>query len=117
MTTKHTARVLYAGKRGGRGRPFEPGNAGKPRGARNKVTREIAAYARDFLESADYRASAHRRVLAGRAPHLETLLHHYAFGKPVERVQVDETRQVPELRVLVLDSYGDAPALPSGRPE
>lgn len=61
---------------------------GRPKGCRNKVSEDIAAYARSFLESSEYRASAHRRILAGKAPHLETLLYQYAYGKPPDKLEV-----------------------------
>jgi len=70
-------------KKGQSGNP-----AGKPKGARNKVSRDIAAYARSFLESDEYRASANRRMLTGKAPHLETMLHQYAYGKPPDKIEV-----------------------------
>src|SRR5262249_639506 len=39
-------------------------------------------FARDFLASDTYRANVKRRIMGGKAPHMEVLLHHYAFGKP-----------------------------------
>jgi hypothetical protein len=27
------------------------------------------------------------RLIAGKAPHMETLLHHYAYGKPKELIE------------------------------
>jgi hypothetical protein len=66
------------------GRPFKKGNpgGGHPKGVPNKATQEIKEFARHFLQSETYRRSAKRRILAGKAPQLEILLHHYAFGKP-----------------------------------
>jgi hypothetical protein len=65
----------------------ESGNPnGRPKGSHNKATFEIKVFARAFLESDEYQESLKRRVLAGEAPHMETLLHHYAYGKPVERI-------------------------------
>lgn len=80
---------------------FKRGEGGRPRGALNKATREIKQFAQDFLESDEYVRSMKRRVLAGRAPHLETLLHHYGYGKPKEIVQFDGA--VPPF-VLKLDA-------------
>jgi hypothetical protein len=64
------------------GRPFTKGNpgGGRPKGAQNKATLEIKEFARNFLMSDRYQRTLERRILAGTAPHMEVLLHHYAFG-------------------------------------
>lgn len=53
------------------------------------VTREIRDAAREILENPRYRKSLEARLLKGRAPHMETLLHHYAYGKPKDTFDVD----------------------------
>ena len=58
---------------------------GRPKGQPNHVKAEVAEFYRRFLESPDYQASARSRMIAGTAPHLESLAHHYAYGKPIER--------------------------------
>lgn len=68
---------------------LKKGGPGRPKGATNKATREIKAFAQGFLGSKEYRDNAKRRVLRGRAPHLETLLMHYAYGKPKETIAVE----------------------------
>ena len=60
---------------------------GRPKGIPNKATREIKAVALDLLSDPTYVASLRRRLPAGKAPHMETLLHHYAFGKPKETLE------------------------------
>jgi hypothetical protein len=69
------------------GRPFTNGNpgGGRPKGAQNKATMEIKEFARNFLMSDRYRRTLERRILAGTAPQIEVLLHHYAFGKPTDK--------------------------------
>jgi hypothetical protein len=62
---------------------------GRPKGSPNRTTKEIKAFAAKFLSSREYIDSAKCRVLKGDAPHLETLWHHYAFGKPKEIVAVE----------------------------
>ena len=59
---------------------------GRKKGARNKATVEIRDAARKLLEDPSYQRDLAKRLKAGRAPHMETLLHHYAYGKPVERI-------------------------------
>jgi hypothetical protein len=68
-------------------RPGRPKTGGRKKGTPNKATGEIKTFAKQFLESAAYRASLEQRVRAGEAPHMETLLHHYAYGKPKELVE------------------------------
>lgn len=69
-------------------RPILPPGPGRPKGLQNKTTREIKDFAARFLSSSDYLASAKARVLSGEAPHLETLWHHYAYGKPKDSLQI-----------------------------
>lgn len=61
---------------------------GRPKGIPNKATREIKAIAAELLSDPAYVASLRRRLPAGKAPHMETLLHHYAYGKPKESLAV-----------------------------
>jgi len=67
---------------------------GRPPGSLNKTTREIRDAARAILDRPEYRASLEKRLDAGRAPHMETLLHHYAFGKPKELVEQSGDQQI-----------------------
>jgi hypothetical protein len=78
---------VYRIRSGSVGRPFRNGNpgGGRPKGTPNKATLEIKAFARNFLMSDRYRRTLKRRILAGTAPHMEVLLHHYAFGKPTDK--------------------------------
>ena len=61
---------------------------GRPPGVPNRVSREIKAAARALVEDPDYVASLTRRLNAGKAPHMETLLFHYAYGKPRDEIGV-----------------------------
>jgi hypothetical protein len=73
-----------------RGRPFVKGDprAGRPKGVPNIASREIKDVARRLLEDEAYQARLVTRLRAGKAPPVEVLLFHYAFGKPVERHEV-----------------------------
>lgn len=71
------------------GRPKgTPKTGGRQKGTPNKATVEIREIARALVEDPAYVASLRERLIAGEAPHMETLLHHYAYGKPPERVEV-----------------------------
>lgn len=59
---------------------------GRPKGSLNKATREIKDIASGLLSDPAYVTSLKRRLTSGKAPHMETLLHHYAYGKPKETV-------------------------------
>ena len=67
----------------------KPPNAGKgrPKGCTNKVTREIKDIATGLLTDPVYQAELRLRLNTGKAPHMETLLHHYAYGKPKDTVE------------------------------
>jgi hypothetical protein len=67
-------------------RNLTPGGPGRPRGCKNKRTRAAADVAAGMLSDPKYLKSLRRRLLAGKAPHMEVLLHHYAYGKPVDRM-------------------------------
>lgn len=74
-------------------------NAGKGRakGVPNKASREMKAFCRQFLERPAYIRSLTRRVDAGTAPHMETLLHHYGYGKPAQRIEVGADKSLASL--------------------
>ena len=60
---------------------------GRPKGAVNKVTREIKELSQSLLTDPAYVESLRRRLTSGKAPHMETLLHHYAYGKPKDQLE------------------------------
>lgn len=72
---------------------------GRPKGSRNKSTLEAKEAAGEILESAEYRESLIVRAKAGTLPpQIETMLWHYRYGKPIERLEVsDLTKQLAEL--------------------
>ena len=77
----------------GVGRRFAKGNPGRKPGSRNRVSREIRDIARGLLEDGVYQRKLRLRLLAGTAPQVETLLYHYAYGKPQDSLAV--TGMVP----------------------
>jgi hypothetical protein len=72
------------------------GAGGRPRGALNRATVEIRAFARGLLEDPAYIAALRRRLLAGTAGQIELLLFGYAYGRPSEKpaVPTDASRLV-----------------------
>ena len=68
------------------GRGSKPGErrGGRVKGTPNKVSAEIRETARQLVEDEAYRAELAKRLVEGKAAHMETLLFHYAYGKPKE---------------------------------
>jgi len=70
-------------------RKGQKGAGGRPKGSRNKVTLEIREAARRLVSDPIYwrklRADLRKRKVH---PHVETTLLAYAFGKPVDRIEV-----------------------------
>lgn len=91
----------------GRGRPRGyPKTGGRQKGVLNKVTaeqkRDLAAVWEPWFLSTGYVANLEARILAGRAPHMETFLTQKIFGKAVELVQHGGEVQLP---VRVVHEY------------
>lgn len=72
-------------------RGSKPGErrGGRQKGVPNKVTREIRAASQALLSNPAYQKSLKARLRAGKAPHMEVLLHHYAHGKPKETMAIE----------------------------
>jgi len=73
-----------------RGRPFVPGDprAGRPKGAVNKITSEVREVAQSLVNDSVYREKLAARLREGKAPLIEQMLWHYAYGKPTETVDL-----------------------------
>ena len=81
----------------------------RPAGSLNKTTGEIRDAARAILGWPEYRASLEKRLGADKAPHMEVLLHHYAFGKPRDKVEHCGNRKAPiRLRWMNSDNSSDS---------
>lgn len=71
----------------GPGRRFQKGQGGRKPGVPNRVTQEVREVAQNIIGNPDYLARLKVRIDRGTAPHMETLLWHYAYGKPKDVVQ------------------------------
>ena len=83
--------------------PFQKGVSGnptgRPKGSGNKSTAEIKAFAEKVLTSQEWQANVYRRMLDGKAPHIETYLLQLYAGKPKDTVAIED--RTP--RALVID--------------
>jgi hypothetical protein len=80
----------------GIGRPFVKGDprAGRPKGRRSDAQLACEQFAREVISSPEYRESVWRRVREDSLPPaVECLLHHYAYGKPVDRIEVKQVEE------------------------
>jgi hypothetical protein len=57
-------------------------------------TRKVVEFTQKLLGDKEYQAALRKRIIAGEAPSIEVLLYQYAYGKPVERVQVEQKTAV-----------------------
>jgi hypothetical protein len=85
-----------------RGKP----GPGRPKGLPNKATQDVREFAQKFIDDEDYKSSLKRRILRGSAPHMETLIWHYRFGKPKDTLDVSLAELVP-LRIVIEDAHSD----------
>jgi hypothetical protein len=80
---------------------------GRPKGSRNKRTLAIGEFCQSLLEDPAYRAGLRARLQKGKAPHLEPLLYHYAYGKPKDLGEGGDTHY--HINVI---RYGDIYEVP-----
>ena len=61
---------------------------GRQKGTLNHATVQIRAQAKLLVEDKVYVRELRKRLKAGKAPHMETLLYYYAYGKPRDKVEL-----------------------------
>jgi hypothetical protein len=92
-----------------RGKPFEKGHArkgGRKPGTQNRATREVKALATSILEDPEVQERMLHDAQRGRLPPpVMTMLFHYAYGKPKERIEVQGALEV--FKILVTDDLDD----------
>lgn len=69
----------------------------KPRGP-HKRTREVQALAERLVTSKAYLRNLEKRLVKGKAPHMEITLFHYAFGKPRDVLKIEDDRRDQQSR-------------------
>jgi len=77
---------------------------GGRKGIPNKSTRDIQAFSRAMLEDPEYVRELAIRLRRGKAPHVETVLYHYGYGKPRETLKLED---VPPFLLRVNDGTDD----------
>lgn len=99
---------------------FKKGESGNPRGrmpgTHNRATVEVREVATRLVDDPEYLQRLRERLLAGTAGAVEIMLWHYAYGKPLDRIQVSSPHGVAlltddELRARLrsaLAALGDA---------
>lgn len=86
--------------------------AGRPPGVPNKATLEAKEACSGLVDDPAYRKRLRRRLLAGKlAPAVETMLWHYAKGKPKETVGLEgpnggPVEVVARIEALIVDPEG-----------
>jgi hypothetical protein len=59
---------------------------------------QASAFARKLLDDAMYQEQLKIRLMDGSLPsNIEALLYHYAYGKPVESVEVTDNRDIERM--------------------
>ena len=93
--------------------PFEKGRGktgGRELGTPNRATAEFKEFWQEFFESEEYRASLKRRVLDGKADHMERYAAELLYGRPKTEIAVDSGL------TIVLNKPGQSPVVMSGAP-
>jgi len=79
---------------------YAPAN---PSSSSSFMRHEAQRFARSIVESESYRKTVRDRILShDLPPAVETMLWHYAYGKPIEQVQLNVT-QTEDLSALTAD--------------
>lgn len=97
------------------------GGPGRKKGIPNKRSLEIQEFARGLLEDPAYQVQLRARLIAGKTPVIEQLLYYYAYGKPVDRIEligpmVKEVHRLSELYGMTAEEVlAEAEAIAQGR--
>ena len=96
--------------------PFEKGRektGGRELGTPNRATAEFKKFWQEFFESKEYRTSLKRRVLDGKADHMERYAAELLYGRPKMEIEIDSSLTVilnkPGQLPVVMPTPQDAP--------
>jgi hypothetical protein len=91
------------------GRPKgTPKTGGRKAGTPNKVTREVRELAQQLVQDPRYRSKLRVRLVTGKAaPAVETMLWHYAYGKPADRHELTGKDGEPLSCTFTIESNGN----------
>lgn len=96
------------------------GGSGRQKGTPNNTTAEVREVAQRLVEDEKYQAKLRERLLEGTLPPaVETLLWHYSYGRPVDRVALSVTERPlsPAIQVHVLsEEVVERAQIPEARP-
>jgi hypothetical protein len=79
---------------------------GRPKGVPNKATREAKVVCNALVDDPVYLKNLRRRMRHGTAGTIETLIWHYAKGKPTERIELGADKS---LAYLIAEAAGALP--------
>jgi hypothetical protein len=77
--------------------PFEPGQpkiGGRREGIPNRATAEFKGFWQQFLASTEYRDSLKRRMLDGKADHMERYVAELLYGRPRQEIDVHGDKSI-----------------------
>jgi hypothetical protein len=87
---------------------------GRPKGSRNKVSKEAQDFCRRLTKNPEYRKKLREDFIRRKKsipPQLEQMIWAYAHGKPVDQVNINtDAQQAPTAFVLVLNGQILVPA-------
>ena len=84
---------------------------GRKPGKQNYYSSDVGTFARRIVEDEAYLVEVSKRAHAGTlAPGMESMLWHYAYGKPREQPSRDDEAFIADLMAMVLKHVGNAKA-------
>jgi len=86
---------------------FAPGNPGRPKGSKNRSTREVKDFCVKVFDRPEYLVGLIVRIDEGRAPHMEKFLAEHHWGKTPDHVTIDGAPPVMVIDELTAADVAD----------